>query len=123
MRRARVRTLVFGVCAGGLVATTAFVVLRSHLSAFEGAFFLTPATFVLFLCWEASKYYVIVDEDDAAEWHVPVRSESGDRARQSGTADGARPSDASDVPETVYDFDGQDRPFEPPDERRERLEK
>ncbi|WP_424003261.1 hypothetical protein ACOZ4I_03980 [Haloarcula salina] len=123
MRRADLRTLVFGACAVGLAGVTAYVVLRSHLSLFEGAFFLTPAFFVLFLCWEASTYYVIVDEDDAAEWHVPTRSDAADRSRQPDAADDAPRSDSEDVPETVYDFDGRDHPFEPPDEQRDRLEK
>lgn len=52
------------------------VVLDLSLSTFELLFFATPVMFILFLCWEASKYYIIITDEDASEWSLPVDSEA-----------------------------------------------
>jgi hypothetical protein len=77
--------LAVGFSVTALSGVGFVVLLDLPLSTFELLFFAVPVAFVLFLCWEASKYYIIITDEDASEWSLPV--DSGANESQGDTSD------------------------------------
>jgi hypothetical protein len=87
--------LVVGLSAVTLGAVGFVARVGLPMSAFEILFFAVPVAFVLFLCWQASKYYIVTSDADASEWSFPVDSDADEsQADESGPETVESPSDS-----------------------------
>ncbi|MEF8784718.1 MAG: hypothetical protein V5A45_02205 [Haloarculaceae archaeon] len=78
MRKSDLLSALAALLAVGIAGVAVSVLVDRNVSIVEFLFVALPVMFVLSLCWQASKYYIVVSEDDAAEWDVPRQPTSGD---------------------------------------------
>lgn len=100
MKRSDLVLVLATLGAAALASIAVSVLVERNVSIVEFLFVALPTMFVLALCWQASKYYIIVSEDDATEWDAPA-SQEGD-----------------DTTPTIGEFNGESEPAEPPEEKR-----
>lgn len=94
MRRFDLALAVVTLCAVVLSGVAVSTVLDRNVSIVEFLFIALPTVFVLTLCWQASKYYIVVSEDPTAEWETPVQPEN-----EHATTTEAEPDDTHRITE------------------------
>lgn len=100
MKRADLVLVLAAVGAVVLASVAVSVLVERNVTTIEFLFVALPTMFVLALCWQASKYYIILSEDETKEWDAPVYQEGDD----------ATP--------TVGEFNSEPEPTEQTEERR-----
>jgi len=78
MRKPGLLNLIIVLGAISLSSAAIFILFDRNISVVEFLFVAMPIMFILFLFWQASKYYIIVSEDDAREWDGLSYPESKD---------------------------------------------
>lgn len=73
-RRDTVLSLV-SILVVGTASTGFLVVTQQATSPIELVFFTLPTLFIAFLCAQASRYYLVISEDDMREWEIPAKPE------------------------------------------------
>jgi len=76
VRRRDTIVIVISVAVVGTASTGFLVVSQQITSPIELVFFALPTLFIAFLCAQASRYYIVISEDDMQEWEIPAKAES-----------------------------------------------
>jgi hypothetical protein len=88
MKQSDILLGVGALCAVALAGVAVSRLVSRNVTIVEFLFVALPILFVLALCWQASKYYIIVSEGDTGEWDAPGEVDGNDTVASTGSYDG-----------------------------------